>query len=62
MREVADPTVDVDLKIEGQEDAVLKEVPRLKEELKVNVELACPADFIPELPGWRERSRINNRK
>jgi hypothetical protein len=22
----------------------------------MNVELASPADFIPELPGWRERS------
>ncbi len=49
-------TLDVDLKIEGQEDAVLKEVPRLKEELRINVELASPGDFLPELPGWRERS------
>ena len=22
----------------------------------MNVELACPAHFIPELPGWQERS------
>jgi hypothetical protein len=22
----------------------------------VNIELASPADFVPELPGWRERS------
>jgi hypothetical protein len=28
----------------------------VKDELGVNVELASPPDFIPELPGWRERS------
>lgn len=22
----------------------------------MNIELACPSDFIPELPNWRERS------
>jgi hypothetical protein len=31
---------------------------RLKSELDLNVELASPADFIPPLPGWRERSRL----
>ncbi len=51
-----DTTLDVDLKIEGEEDAVLKQVPALKEELRINVELASPGDFLPELPGWRERS------
>jgi hypothetical protein len=30
----------------------------LKERLQVNVEMASPADFIPELPGWEERSRF----
>ncbi len=39
-------TIDVDLKIEGQEDTVLREVPRLKEELRINVELASPGDFL----------------
>ena len=29
---------------------------RLKEQLELNIELACPADFIPELPGWEGRS------
>ncbi len=28
----------------------------LKESLDLNVELAHPAQFLPELPGWRERS------
>jgi hypothetical protein len=30
----------------------------LKERLGVNVELASPPDFVPELPGWRERSPL----
>jgi hypothetical protein len=33
-------TVDVDMRLEPEE----------------NVELVSPSDFIPELPGWRERS------
>ena len=49
-------TLDVDLKVEGEEDAVLRTIPDLKEELRINVELASPGDFLPELPGWRERS------
>ena len=35
---------------------MLREIPAIKEELQVNVELASPAHFIPELPGWRDRS------
>ena len=31
-------------------------IPVLKEKLSLNVELASPDQFIPELPGWRERS------
>ena len=31
---------------------------RLKTGLDLNVELASPSDFIPPLPGWRERSRF----
>ncbi len=50
-------TIDVDLRIEPDRDALLREMPRIKEELGINVELAAPPDFIPELPGWRERSR-----
>jgi hypothetical protein len=49
-------TVDVDIKLEPEDDRVLRAIPRLKESLEINVELASPGDFIPELPGWRERS------
>jgi hypothetical protein len=31
-------------------------LPELKEKLQINVELASPADFVPELPGWQDRS------
>jgi hypothetical protein len=34
----------------------LRAIPRLKESLEINVELASPGDFIPELPGWEGRS------
>ena len=49
-------TVDVDIRLEPEQDAVLRALPRIKEELAVNVELASPADFIPLPGGWRERS------
>jgi hypothetical protein len=49
-------TVDVDLKIVPEDDALMRAIPRLKEELHLNVEMASPDAFLPELPGWRERS------
>jgi len=51
-------TVDVDLKMVPDTDELLRAIPRLKEELGINVELAAPDQFIPELPGWSERSRF----
>lgn len=51
-------TVDIDLKLHPESDELLRAIPRLKEELHVNVELAAPDQFIPPLPGWQERSRF----
>jgi hypothetical protein len=51
-------TIDVDLRIEPDQDDVLRAIAELKETLDINIELASPSDFIPELPGWRERSRF----
>lgn len=51
-------TIDVDLKIIPESDLVLRAIPELKDALQINVELASPGDFIPELPGWQERSRF----
>ena len=49
-------TIDVDLAIIPESDELLRAVPEIKEKLKINVELASPAHFLPELPEWRERS------
>jgi len=49
-------TIDADIKIVPDRDELLRALPRLKEELRLNVELASPAEFIPELPGWVDRS------
>lgn len=54
-----DTTIDVDLKLVGEgANALLRAIPRLKEELQLNVELAAPDDFIPVPAGWEERSRF----
>jgi hypothetical protein len=55
-------TIDLDIKLEPESDRLLRALPTLKERLEVNVELAAPADFIPELPGWRERSTFAGRE
>lgn len=49
-------TIDIDIDLDPELDALLREIPAIKEDLQVNVELASPAHFIPELPGWRDRS------
>lgn len=51
-------TIDIDLKIIPESDEILRSLPELKERLHLNIELASPGDFIPELPGWQERSRF----
>jgi hypothetical protein len=51
-----DTTVDLDIKMVPERDSVFRAIARLKDELEVNVELAAPSDFIPELPGWELRS------
>jgi hypothetical protein len=49
-------TIDIDLKLEPERDELFRAIVSIKETLHVNVELASPGDFIPELPGWRDRS------
>lgn len=51
-------TIDVDLRIVPESDRLLRAMPLLKESLELNIELASPADFIPEVPGWAERSHF----
>lgn len=49
-------TIDVDIKIIPEHDHLFRAIPRIKESLQLNVELACPTDFIPVPPGWEDRS------
>jgi hypothetical protein len=49
-------TIDVDLTIVPERESVLRALPRLKEEIRINVELASPLDFIPVPQGWEGRS------
>src|SRR5712691_2349679 len=51
-------TIDIDLKIVPESDEILRSLPALKERLHINIELASPDDFIPELPGWEDRSQF----
>lgn len=49
-------TIDIDIALAPSLEGLLREIPSLKERLGINVELAAPSDFIPEVPGWEERS------
>jgi len=49
-------TVDLDVSIVPDRDEALRLLPALKQQLDLNIELVSPADFVPELPGWEERS------
>jgi len=49
-------TRDVDVRPEPASDELLRAVSELKHELDINIELALPLDFLPELEGWRDRS------
>lgn len=55
-------TADVDLVFEPDRDELLRAIPALKDRLQLNVELASPAHFIPELPGWEARSLFVGRE
>jgi hypothetical protein len=55
-------TIDADIRIVPDRDELFGALPRLKEQLQMNVELASPPDFIPELPGWEERSPFISRR
>jgi hypothetical protein len=56
-----DATIDVDLKLAGNDvDRLLRAIPHLKETLQINVELATPDHFIPVRDGWEDRSRFES--
>jgi hypothetical protein len=49
-------TIDVDIRIVPESDRLLRALPRLKDELAINVELVSPEDFIPVPAAWEDRS------
>jgi hypothetical protein len=49
-------TRDIDLRPEPDSDELLRLLSTLKDTLDMNIELASPLDFLPELEGWRDRS------
>jgi len=49
-------TIDVDIKMVPDTDRLFRAIPRIKEGLHINVELASPADFVPVRAGWEDRS------
>ena len=49
-------TIDIDLKALPEPSGLFEALAELKERENVNIELASPDDFIPEVPGWKERS------
>ncbi|MEX2048112.1 MAG: DUF6036 family nucleotidyltransferase [Gemmatimonadota bacterium] len=49
-------TIDVDVLLVPETEALLRAIQQLKDELQVNVELVSPVDFIPVPPGWEDRS------
>jgi hypothetical protein len=57
-----DSTIDVDIKLVPDRDELLQDVPRLKRELDLNIELAAPSDFIPVPEGWEDRSPLIRRE
>lgn len=49
-------TIDIDIKPDPEPPGLFEAIASLKESLDLNIELASPDQFIPAVPGWRERS------
>jgi hypothetical protein len=49
-------TIGIGLKPDPEPSGLFESLAGLKEELDINVELASPDQFIPPIPGWRERN------
>ena len=49
-------TVDIDIRLDPEPSGIFQAIARIKQGLNINIELASPQDFLPPLPGWRDRS------
>ena len=59
--DVRDQTLDIDLRMDPEPPGIFEAISTLKESLGINIELASPDQFLPELPGWKDRSEFINR-
>src|SRR5690606_35764186 len=57
-----DATVDVDIKLDPEPAGIFDAIARIKEELRLNVELASPDQFIPDPPASTERAEFIGRE
>lgn len=55
-------TIDVDIELAPDTEALLRALPALKNQLQINVELASPSHFIPLPAGWEDRSPFVGRE
>jgi hypothetical protein len=51
-------TLDIDFIFEPEIEVIYKNIPEIKIDLKINLEVASPSHFLPELPGWKDRSEF----
>jgi len=49
-------TLDVDMRLDPESEELLRAIPKIKEDLQINIEFATPMDFIPVAPDWQRRS------
>ena len=54
-------TLDIDLKLDPEPQGIYEAIQYVKRHHDINIELAAPSDFIPEVPGWGDRSQWINR-
>jgi hypothetical protein len=55
---IREQTIDVDIKLDPEPKGVFEAIAKLKEQLDLNIELASPDQFLPALPGWKDRSEF----
>lgn len=55
-------TADVDIRLDPEPLGAFEAIRDLKRDLDMNIELASPQDFLPELDGWRARSVFISRE
>jgi hypothetical protein len=48
--------------LDPEPPGIFQAIAKLKQELNINIELASPQDFLPPLPGWRDRSVFIGRR